>query len=200
MTMVGTVDMSKDSLEREVYRGRFDDGLLDLCVGVGLLGIGLAWLAGHVALTGVFPALMIPVWLVLRKRITEPRVGRVEFSKERRRAERRGLSQALGAGIGVFVLALAAAAWIRGGASAPGGWAPLIPSLLVGLALVIVSALIGAWRFAAYSVTLVALAGLVTWLGGEPGTYLALAGGLLSLWAGGLVARFTATHPDLERE
>jgi len=199
MTMVGTVDMGRKSLESELYTGRFDDGVLDLCIGIGLLAIGLVWLAGQVALTGAVPALMIPVWLGLRKRITEPRTGRVEFSRERRRTERTGLLATLGVGLGALALVLAAIVWIRGGAAHSGAWvAPLIPALLVGLGLVLVSALTGARRFAGYAVGLVALAALVGRLRGEPGAYLALAGGVLSLWAGVLVARFMTTHPDLE--
>jgi hypothetical protein len=203
MSVVRTVDMGKKSLESELYTGRFDDGLLDLCVGIGLAVIGLAWLAGHLALTGAVPALMIPVWLELRKRITEPRLGRVEFSKGRRRAERAGLSRALGLGTGALVLVLAAVVWIRGGTAAPGTWAalsPLLPAFLVGLGLAIVSVLTGAWRFTGYSVALLALAAPITSRGGDPGLYLSLGGVLLCLWAGGMVARFMATHPDLERE
>jgi hypothetical protein len=205
MRMMGTIDMGKESLERELYTGRFDDGVLDLCIGIGLLAIGLMWLVGQVALTGAVPALMIPVWLGLRKRITEPRTGRVEFSGGRRRTERTGLLAALGGGIGALVLVLAAVVWVRGGAADEEAGvalalAPLIPALIVGLGLVIVSALIGARRFVGYAVALVALAALVSRWSAEPGFSLSLGGGLLCLWAGGLVARFVATHPDLERE
>lgn len=201
MSVVGAVDMRKKSLESELYAGRFDDGLLDLCIGIGLLAIGLVWLAGWVALTGAVPALLIPVWLGLRKQITEPRMGRVEFSRGRQRRERTGLLTALGVGLGALVLVLAAVAWARGGATDPGAAvAPLIPALLVGLGLVIVSALIGARRFMGYAVALLALAALVTRWSGEPGLALAAGGGLLCLWAGGMVARFLASHPDLERD
>jgi hypothetical protein len=201
MTMVGTVDMSKESLESELYTRRFDDGLLDLCIGIGLLAIGLLWLFGQVALTGAMPALMIPVWLGLRKRITEPRMGRVQFSRTRRRSERHGLLAALGLGLGALVLILAAVVWLRDGAAQAGAaLAPLIPALLVGLGLVIVGALTGARRFAAYAAALVALAALVTSVSEEPGLSLALGGGLLCLWAGGIVTRFVRTHPDLESE
>jgi hypothetical protein len=194
------------SLEEELYAGRFDDGMLDLCVGVGLLGTGLLWLLDHVELVGAVPALLIPLWLGLRKRITEPRVGRVKFSKERRRAERHGLLSALGAGIGVLALVLAAVVWARGGGPnlhGLEGWnalVPLVPGLLVALGLVVVSVMIGARRFVAHAVALMALAALITWWGGDPGLYLALAGALLCLWSVTVVARFVATHPDLDEE
>jgi hypothetical protein len=203
MSGVGIVDMGNRSLESELYTGRFDDGLLDLCIGIGLLTIGFAWLAGHVALAGAVPALLIPVWLGLRKRITEPRAGRVEFSKERQRTERTGLLGTLGVGVGALVAVLAAGVWLRGGALDSGAWvalAPLIPALLVAVGLVVVSVLTGARRFLVYAAALVGLAALVTWRGGDPGLSLSLAGGLLCLWAGGIVARFVRAHPDLERE
>lgn len=195
--------MNTGSLESGLYTARFDDGLLDLCCGIGLLGTGLLWLVDQVALAAAAPALLIPVWLELRRRITEPRVGRVEFSPPRRRRERTGLLSALGVGTGVLAFVGAVVFWRRGGAPDPGSWValvPLLPGFLVGLGLIVVGVLIGARRFVGYAAALMALAALVTSLGGEPGLYLALAGALLCLWAGGVVARFVTSHPILERE
>jgi hypothetical protein len=193
--------MKTGSLESDLYRGRFDDGLLDLCCGIGLLGVGLLWLSEHAALVGAVPALLIPLWLVLRKRITEPRMGRVEFSEQRRRTERAGLGSALAVGIGALIVAVAAFLGHRHGGQPPEAWlglVPVIPGVLVGLGLIVVSLLIGARRFVGYALALLALAALTTRLGGDPGAYLALSGGLLCLWAGVVVARFVASHPDLD--
>jgi hypothetical protein len=195
------MSMKTESLESELYRGRFDDGLLDLCCGIGLLGIGLLWLSEHPALTGVVPALLIPLWMALRKSITEPRMGRVEFSERRRRTERAGLGSALVVGIGALIVAVTAFLWHRRGGQPAEAWqglVPLIPGLLVGLGLVVVSLMIGARRFLGYALALLGLAASTTWLGGDPGVYLALSGGVLCLWAGVVVARFMASHPDLD--
>ena len=74
-------------LERRTYRAAYDDGLWDILLGVHLvvLGIGISaglgprngWLGG---LTG---GLAFPVWLLLRKTITEPRVGYVRLHPTR---------------------------------------------------------------------------------------------------------------------
>jgi hypothetical protein len=192
--------MIRSSLENEIYTGRFDDGLLDLCVGVGLLGAGLAWLSEHFALVAAMPAVLIPLWIALRRQITEPRLGRVDFAPDRREAERVRLAAAAALGVGAFT---GIVAWVRRAGGAPeslAALAPLVPAVLLSLGLLIVSAILGAGRFLAYALALAALAALTTWLDGEPWLYLLLGGALLSLWAASVFARFLATHPNLERE
>jgi len=195
--------MIRTSLETELYAGRFDDGLLDLLVGVGVVGAGLAWAWDYFVFVGAMPAVLIPLWIALRRSVSEPRLGRVEFSVERRRDERFRLSATVAAGVGALVLA-AVAAWFVRLTGEPretlAMLSPLLPAFLLALGLVIVSALVGARRFVAYALLLGAVAVATTWLGGEPWLYLVVAGGLLSLWAATLFTRFLSAHPDLERE
>lgn len=192
--------MKMRSLEKELYAGRFDDGLLDLCVGLGLLGVGLSWLSGWHVYGAVMPALLIPLWIALRRRVSEPRLGRVEFAPARRRSERSWLLGTLALGSAVLVLAVAVYLAVGRGGAAPRALVPLLPGLLLALGLVLVSAMIGAPRFAAYALALGGLAALTTWLGADPGVYIAAGGGLLCLWAAALVARFLSTHPALDDE
>lgn len=194
--------MKTPSLETALYTGQFDDGLLDLCVGLGLLGVGVSWLSGLHVYGAILPGLLIPVWLILRRRLTEPRLGRVEFSRARRRSERSWLMTTFALGCGVLALAVAVHFWVRRAGPTPAATAlvPLLPAGLLALGLVLVATVIGAPRFGAYALTLVGLAVLITWLGGEPGAYMAASGGLLCLWAGTLVARFLSEHPILDDE
>lgn len=192
--------MKSPSLESQIYTSRFDDGALDLCVGLGLLGIGLVWLTHQHAYTGLVPALLLPAWMGIRKRITEPRLGRVEFSLGRRHSERGHLISVALLGVSTLALGVAVYLWVRRGQQPPQALLALIPALpgaLVGVGFVLVSAMIGARRFAAYGLALAGVATLATWLGWAPGAYLALGGGLLTLWACWLLARFVSTHPDL---
>jgi len=195
--------MKAQSLEGQLYTGQFDDGLLDLFVGMGLLGTGIVWLTDLPAFTGVVPAVLIPLWIAVRKRFTEPRLGSVRFRAERQRTERRWLAWMLVAGAGVLGIVLAGFVWTLRGAAPSGrlqALVPLLPGFLIGVGLVLVGAMLGAVRFAAYAVGLLVVAAVTTGLGGEPGVYLAAAGGLLCAWAGAVVARFMASHPVLDRE
>ncbi len=191
------------SLENELYTGRFDDGLLDLFIGLGLVGVGVTWLTGSPALSVLVPAVLIPLWIALRRQVTEPRLGRVSFSADRRASERARAARAVSLGTGVLALVGLGELGLRRGAVEPPSWtslAPLIPAALLVVGLVLVSLMVGARRFLVYAAALLVVAGLATRLGAEPGTYMTLAGALLSVWAGGLVARFLAAHPNLDQE
>jgi len=191
------------SLENELYTGRFDDGLLDLFIGLGLVGVGVTWMTNSPALSALVPAVLIPLWIALRRQVTEPRLGRVSFSADRRATERSRAARAVSLGTGVLALVVLAQLGLRRGAVAPPSWtslAPLIPAALLVVGLVLVSLMVGARRFLIYAAALLVVAFLATRFGAEPGTYLTLAGALLSVWAGGLVARFLAAHPNLDRE
>lgn len=189
------------SLESEIYASRFDDGVLDLLVGVGLLVIGLFWRIERPELGAAVPAILIPLWIALRRTFIEPRLGRVAFAPERRRIERGRLTATIALGVALLTCAALAAVWLRGGATGsltPRALAPLVPALLLGLGFAIVSLLIGARRFLTYAMALVALGAITAWRDGEPWTYMTLGGGLLAVWAAVLVARFLTSHPNLE--
>ena len=77
------------TLEGRLFRRYWDDGLLDLLVGVGVLLIGIGWVCDQVALAAFTPALLVPLWRPLRARLVEPRLGAVEFADKRVRRQRR---------------------------------------------------------------------------------------------------------------
>ncbi|NVJ69975.1 MAG: hypothetical protein HWE08_06460, partial [Alphaproteobacteria bacterium] len=55
-------------MEGLLTRQFFDDGLLDMFVGVGLALIGIAWLSGLLALGAIVPAVMMQYWKPLRQK------------------------------------------------------------------------------------------------------------------------------------
>ena len=73
--------MKANQLEIALFRSYWDDGLLDLLCGFGLLLIGLGWALDQVALAAALPALLVPLWGPLRRSLVEPRAGFVEFSQ-----------------------------------------------------------------------------------------------------------------------
>lgn len=71
---------SASHVERQVVRIFWDDGILDVLAGAVVVTIGIAWYFDLVALGPIAPAVVIPFWTPLRRRITEPRLGLVDFS------------------------------------------------------------------------------------------------------------------------
>ena len=95
--------MSSTPMEKRLFRRSFDDGWLDVLVGLGLTGIGVCWLAGAIALTAVVPAVLFPFWKIGREALVEPRLGRVRFSEARTEETRRSLTGWLVLGASVLV-------------------------------------------------------------------------------------------------
>ena len=91
-------------LEERTFRSRFDDGLLDLIVGLFVLAFGLSLGTSYGGLGGVWAAMLISLWYPLRRSITEPRMGYVEFSKPRQARMRRSMTW-MGLALGLSVLA-----------------------------------------------------------------------------------------------
>ncbi len=108
------------ALERKAWRSFHQDGLKDVFIGLLLMSIGITDLLGN---NYVLLALQFSLvaGLVLAKRlITAPRLGRVEFSPQRKSKKRRALALlALSAALGlvlysVFVGTGALSTWISG--------------------------------------------------------------------------------------
>ncbi len=179
--------MSSTPMEKRLFRRSFDDGWLDVLVGLGLTGIGVCWLAGAIALTAVVPAVLFPFWKIGREALVEPRLGRVRFSEARTEETRRSLTGWLVLGASVLV-AEAAVVFTLGNVASPAmtgvsDVAVAIPVGLIGIGL-LAGLLVGARRFIAYSVLAftVAVAGI---LGGvEDPAWLILAVGGIVLGSG----------------
>jgi hypothetical protein len=96
-------------VEKRTYMFYHQDGLIDIFVGVYVLLFGLGIFYATVTdfstwfiLPAIFPALIVPVWISVKKRITIPRIGYVKFGH-------RGVNKlmiifigTLVAGLGVF--------------------------------------------------------------------------------------------------
>ena len=101
-----TGERSLDALEREAYRASYDDGIIDLFVGLSLIWVGASWIWLHPAsaLSGVLPAILAAPMLAARKRWLEARLGYVRWRPARRRWERRNLLVMVVAGIAVLLI------------------------------------------------------------------------------------------------
>ena len=107
------------------------DGLLDIFIGLWLVGFGLWVLVDNAVFIAMIPVLCVPVWRSIKKSITARRMGHLDFTpRPNARASLMGimllivLSLALGFVLGVVVFRsqvagdmppwlLAAVAWVR---------------------------------------------------------------------------------------
>ncbi|MCB9687767.1 MAG: hypothetical protein H6738_02690 [Alphaproteobacteria bacterium] len=183
--------------EAQLFRSSWDDGLLDLLVGIGLLATGLSWQLDLVPLAVVVGPMAAAGWAPLRRRYVEPRAGWARFTASRRRRSSRLLGLSVAAGVGVFALVATLAVLQARGVDLPGrSLVDAVPALLVAPLGAFTSALTGARRFLAWGGVLVAL-GLGTVVVGA-GPWMPLVGaGVLMLVAGAArFRRFLAVWPE----
>lgn len=183
-------------LEQNLYRQYWDDGLLDLFAGVGVLGIGLFWIFDVVVGAAILPALLVPLWAPFREKITEPRMGLVEFSSRREQRTQKFLVNVFLAGTGTFLLALLLYFYVRSnGLPANVTFIAGLPAGLLGVLAVFGALLTGAYRFFIYGAWLV-IAGLTCALAGTgPGAPMVVGGAAITFCAVVLLTRFIRKYP-----
>lgn len=81
-----TKKTSLREIEKKTYMSYHQDGLIDLFVGIYVLFFGLGIFLRSVVdfstwfvIPGIFPAIMVPIWISVKKQITMPRIGYVKF-------------------------------------------------------------------------------------------------------------------------
>jgi hypothetical protein len=166
------------SPETRLFSSFWDDGVLDLVAGAAVALIGLGYMVEQYLVVAVVLPLGLTVWLLLRKRLVEPRAGYVEFSRGRRALVRRELLGAVALGGGLFAMILV----LLGMSDRLPGLGELgdaVPALLMAMMAVMAAGLTRAWRFVGYATLLAA---------GGVGTALVAGGPWLPLMIGGLVA------------
>lgn len=183
-------------LERSVYGTYWRDGLLDVFAAVGVLLIGILWLAEQVAIAAVVPALLVPLWTPLRQKLVEPRLGHVEFCDARVARNRRHLK--LSVLLGIALLLLVPATYLlraRSDMLPAADWAAAIPALLLAILSLLAALLTGSVRFAVYAGILAAAGVCGTVVGWSPGVIFIVAASAMLMIAAAAFTRFVARHP-----
>jgi len=190
-----------DNIEARLIRSFWDDGLLDLLVGFGLLAAGLAWINGVIALMPIAVPLLIALWKPLRARIVEPRAGYVRFTQERRNRTRFSLLATVAVGVGALLLVAGAAFVASRVESAPAGdWVSGLPGGLVALGIGIAGMLTGARRFYVYAASVLGITAGFSAFVDRPDAPLLLGGVLIITCGAVLLARFIRDSADLPGE
>jgi hypothetical protein len=126
-------------VEKRTYMSYHQDGLLDIFVGVYVLLFGLGIFLGTTVadfstwfvIPAIFPAVMLPIWISAKKRLTMPRIGYVKFgvrSAGKLMALLLGLMVA-GAGLGAFMALSFASSQ---------GWALAFRDLIISYSMIII--------------------------------------------------------------
>lgn len=183
-------------LEAELFKTWWDDGVLDLFFGLGLLIIGIGWWFDQPALAAIAPALLW-IWVIpLRKAIVEPRAGYVEFSQTRETRVRRHLWLTLLLGLGTFALGIAVFVYIRPQGMDAGQVKilqkiiPALPAALLAVGAFIGAQFTGAQRFIVYAMLLLAAAGLTLVYDLGPAVPMLIGGTVITLSGIILLIRF----------
>ena len=187
---------SNGQLENKAFRYFWNDGLIDLMVGLIVLIIGISWWQDVAVVGAIFPATCASMWFPLRKRLVEPRMGYVEFSGDRElkvRSFRHGLF-AFFAGTMVFGMVVYAL-WNGDILPSPAEWIAGFPLLLIAVPAVFFAIFTMCGRFAIYGLVLL-LAGVeVIYQGWDPHVGL-IASGIIITGAGLVtLARFISNNP-----
>jgi hypothetical protein len=129
--------MSMREVEKSTYMSYHQDGLLDIFVGVYVLLFALGILLMTVTdfsmwfvIPGIFPAVMVPIWISVKKRITMPRIGYVKFGS-------RGANKVVAIFIGLMVAGLGAF-MVVAFASRSQAWALTLRNLIVPNGMIII--------------------------------------------------------------
>jgi hypothetical protein len=133
-----TKKTSLREVEKKTYMSYHQDGLLDIFVGIYVLlfGIGILLLtmtdfSTWFIVPAIFPAIMIPIWISAKKRITMPRIGYVKFGV-------RGANKMMAIFLGIAVAGLGTFMVFGLGASMGEGWALTLRDILISNSMLII--------------------------------------------------------------
>lgn len=183
-------------LESKAFRSFWDDGLLDLMLGLVVLVTGLTWWQGVPVFGAVFPGVCVAMWRPLRVHIVEPRMGYVEFSGERELHERTFRHGLVAFFVGTILFGLMMyLIWNRKGLPAPREWIAGFPLLLLAIPAALFALFTDCHRFLAFAATMLASGVFVALLGRHPHEAMLVIGPLLALTGAIRLGSFIATHP-----
>jgi hypothetical protein len=125
-------------IEKKTYMSYHQDGLLDIFIGIYVLlfGIGISLMtltdfSMWFIIPAIFPAIMIPIWISAKKRITMPRIGYVNFGV-------RGVNKMMAIFIGLMVAGLGVFMVFGLGTSMGEGWALTLRDFFISNSMLII--------------------------------------------------------------
>lgn len=185
-------------LARRAYISYHEDGLIDVLLGLGILGFGLMLLTGNV-IFNILAWMPMVFYVPLKNRITIPRFGYAQFMTEQKKRNYLWLAVAVGVvafalflGLFVFLLAGQMPVWME---NFLGRYDLLLLGLLLDIPLVIGGMLSGLNRLYAYALLVLAVIAGGIILGLDAPFYFIFLGSVIlsaGIW---LLVRFLRKYP-----
>ncbi len=189
------------NLQSRVLKSSWNDGLIDLFAGIGVLVIGVSWHFHFAALGGIAPALLVPLWQPLRRRLVEPRTGYMEFGEQTRLRLSRSLLTMLLLGVGTLGLGVATYFYAGGGVlTADVKLIAGLPAFLIGFAALVAGFSFGIPRFPLYALVLIGGGVITALLGLEPAPAMMAGGSAAALVGAVVLGRFLKDHPVVDEQ
>lgn len=185
-----------ESLEKAAFRSFWNDGLLDVMLGLTILVVGLSWWQDVAVFGAIFPAVCVSMWHPLRKRLVEPRMGYVEFSGDRN-VKARGFRFGLIAFFtGTMMLgAVLLILWEIGSISRPADWIAGFPLVLIGIPTVFFAWFTQCRRYLFYAALILLAGAQVVLQGLDPHVGLVASGIVVTICGVVVLGRFLIRFP-----
>lgn len=187
---------SIESLEKGAFRAFWNDGILDIMLGLVVLILGLSWWQDVAVLGAVFPAICASMWVPLRRKLIEPRMGFVEFSGPREIKVRTFLFGLAAFFTGTTLLgAVIFFMWNSDVLPRPADWVAGFPLLLIAVPAIFFALFTQCKRFFVYAFVLVMCAIELIYQGWDPHVGLMASGGFMLVSGSYILLRFLLSHP-----
>jgi len=191
---------SRDKLERTVYRSRWQDGLLDLLMGLGVLVLGWSWRSGNLWIGLLLLPLLASAWKPLRVSVVVPRIGHARFGRPWWLRKGDGTQGAAIFGMGVVTFFLAQHVLSARSAGVGGDWMAdwvgSLPSAALVLLALATAMVLDLRRFLFYAIVVLGAGSVGEWTGAGPATQILMAGAVIFSIGLALFAHFLLAHPS----
>lgn len=152
--------ISLKNLEKKAYLTYHGDGIWDICLGLWFASTAVFVLIDLGYMMGVFPAILLPGILGIKRSFNRPRLGYVQFSGERKERERRAKTR-LAITLTVTCVAGLVVFWAFAGGSGSLNWIRglgLVPfGAVIAVVLGVVGFSYGIYRFVIYGILALAV-------------------------------------------
>jgi hypothetical protein len=131
-------ETSLREVEKRTYMSYHQDGLIDIFIGIYVLLFGLGILLRSLGdfgtwfvIPAIFPAVMVPIWISAKKRLTMPRIGYVKFGI-------RGAGKLMALLLGLMVAGAGLGAFMAFSFSSSQGWALTFRNLMISYSMIVI--------------------------------------------------------------
>jgi len=138
-------------MESKLIKTYWNDGLIDILLAAGLIIMGIFWQLDLVVGGVIAPPVLVSLWVPIRRKVIDPRLGYISFSEEREQ-KTRGFLLIMGlVGILAFLFLVAGFFFAADFGSSRLNWVAALPAALLATPVFATGLLIKSRRFFYYA-------------------------------------------------